>query len=190
MLQRKLESSWTSIIKKTLIQLTQQSRQEKSEMKRGILMIENILKSENIKFIESIENWKDAIHISLMPLLKDGFITEDYEKAILKITEEFGPYYVLSEDLALIHARPADGVLNKQIAITILKKPVYFEEHGYPVRILLALAAVDSESHLDAMRVLSNIFMDVEQIDTLLKAKDSKHVYEFLIEAEKQLMNE
>ncbi len=155
--------------------------------KEGTLMIEDMLHVENIKLLSHIDNWKQAIHISLAPLLEGGYITDQYEKAVLKSTEEFGPYYVLAEDLALIHARPTDGVIKKQMALTLLEKPVYFEEEGDPVRILIALAATDPNSHLDAMRVLSSIFMDADQVAELLNARDSKHVYEFLIEAERHL---
>lgn len=153
-------------------------------------MIEKMLQVENIQLLERVNDWKQAVHLSLMPLLNGGYITENYEEAILKITKEFGPYYIIAENLALIHARPTDGVIQKQIAITLLKEPVYFESDGYPVRILIALAATDPDSHLETMRVLSSIFMEVEQIGMLLKAEDSKHVYEFLIDAEKNLMNE
>lgn len=66
-------------------------------------MISEMLKLENIQIIESAKDWKEAIHLSLEPLVNGGYVTENYEAAIIKCTEEYGPYYVLADDIALIH---------------------------------------------------------------------------------------
>lgn len=150
-------------------------------------MIADMLKKENIRIMEEVNDWKDAIHISLQPLLDGGYITENYEKAILECTEKYGPYYVLAEDFALIHGRPEDGVLEKQLAITIVRKPVVFEGCSFPVRVLIALGASDSNSHLDTMKVLSSIFMDEAKISKLVNADEPQQIYELLITSEENL---
>ena len=43
-------------------------------------------------------------------------VITDYAKGIIDITNEMGPYYVLTDDVALIHGRPETGVLKKQLA--------------------------------------------------------------------------
>lgn len=150
-------------------------------------MIADMMKLKNICIMEEVHDWKEAIHISLEPLLRGGFITENYEKAILECTEKYGPYYVLAENFALIHGRPEDGVLEKQIAITVVRKPVFFEGSSFPVRVLIALGASDSNSHLDTMKVLSSIFMDESKVDELVNAEEPKQIYELLIAAENNL---
>lgn len=147
-------------------------------------MIADMLKIENICIVEEVDDWKAGIHLSLEPLLKGGFITENYEKAILESTKEYGPYYVLAEDFALIHGRPEDGVLEKQLAITLLRKPVIFEGSSFPVRVLIALAASDSNSHLDTMQVLSTIFMDEIKTSKLVNADEPKQIYDLLVSSE------
>lgn len=147
-------------------------------------MIADMLKIENICIVEEVDDWKAGIHLSLEPLLKGGFITENYEKAILESTKEYGPYYVLAEDFALIHGRPEDGVLEKQLAITLLRKPVIFEGSSFPVRVLIALAASDSNSHLDTMQVLSTIFMDESKTSELVNADEPKQIYDLLVSSE------
>lgn len=149
-------------------------------------MIADMLKLENIHIVEEVADWKDAVHLSLEPLLAGGFITENYEKAIIESTKEYGPYYVLAEDFALIHGRPEDGVLKKQLAITLLRKPVIFAEDSFPVRVLIALAASDSNSHLDTMKVLSSIFIDEEKINKLVQSVDPQQIYNLLLESEEQ----
>jgi PTS system ascorbate-specific IIA component len=153
----------------------------------GIQVITDMLKVANIQIVEEISDWKNAIHLSLEPLLKGGYITENYEKAILESTKEYGPYYVLAEDFALIHGRPEDGVIEKQLAITVVKKPVMFDGSDFPVRILIALGASDSNSHLDVMKVLASIFMDNAKIEELVNAEKPQQIYEFLIQEEKNI---
>lgn len=150
-------------------------------------MIADMLKVNNIQIIDSVHDWKEAIHISLDPLLRGGFITEGYERAIIDSTNKYGPYYVLAEDFALIHGRPEEGVIKKQLAITLLREPIIFAEDSFPVRVLIALAASDSNSHLDTMRVLSSIFIDEDKIKELVEATEPQQIYDLLIQAEKNL---
>lgn len=153
-------------------------------------MIADMLKTENICIVQKVDDWKEAIHLSLEPLLQGGYITDNYEKAILESTKEYGPYYVLAEDFALIHGRPEEGVIEKQLAITLLREPVKFSQDGFPVRVLIALAASDSDSHLDAMKVLSTIFMDEEKIKELVQAEEPEQIYDLLISSEAETENE
>lgn len=46
---------------------------------------------------------------------------------------------MLCENVALIHGSTEQGVIKRQIAITLLKEPVKFKEDGYDVRILVTL---------------------------------------------------
>lgn len=170
-------------LKKGFVKIKPESRKEST-------MIGDMLKRESIQVLEKAKDWKDAIHLSLQALVKGGYVTDNYEKAIIKTTEEYGPYYVLARDLALIHARPTDGVIKRQLAVTLLKEPVIFIDESdsagenYPVRILIALAATDSNSHLDTLNVLSGIFIDEEKIKELADAKDPDQIFDLLIEAE------
>lgn len=149
-------------------------------------MILDMLKEENVKILDHVDDWKEAIIVSLQPLVEQGYVTEEYGKAIIDLTNEMGPYYVLTENVALIHGRPETGVLKKQLAITVLKNPVKFSEDGYPVRLLVALAATDSESHLAVIQTLAQLFMSEDAINDVINAEDEKSVYEYLLEFEKK----
>lgn len=150
-------------------------------------MIKDMLKLQNIRMIEEVADWKEAIHVSVNPLVEEGYVTENYEESIIRDTEKYGPYYVLAENLALVHARPEAGVIKKQLAITVVKKAVEFSKDSFPVRVLITLAATDSNSHLDIMRVLSSIFMDESMIQKMVDAEEPEQIYSVLVEAEKNL---
>ena len=98
--------------------------------------------------------------------------------------------YVLTEDIALIHGRPEQGVIRKQLAVTVVREPVRFSEDCFPVRLLIALAATDANSHLDVMQVLASIFLDESKIRELVEAESAEEIYEFLLAEEKERRTE
>lgn len=150
-------------------------------------MIQDMLKQKNVQIVECVNDWKEAITVSLQSLEEQGYVTSEYGQSIIQITEDMGPYYVLTENVALIHGRPESGVLKKQLAVTVLREPIKFSEDGYPVRLLVALAATDSESHLSVMQTLAELFMSEGAIDDLVNAQDAKQIYEYLVEFDKKV---
>lgn len=142
-----------------------------------IIEITDLIKIENIQFIDSVEDWIDAISVAVSPLIKQGYCEERYIDGIIENTYKFGPYYVLCENLALIHADADKGVNKTQLAITILDKPIRFKDGGLDVRILIALAAKDAESHIYAMQAISNIFSNEKKVENLLTTKHREIVY-------------
>lgn len=86
--------------------------------------IYNMLKKENIQIISKVKDWREAIHVAVQPLVNGGYCEARYIDEIIKNTEKLGPYYVLCENLALVHGSTDQGVLKRQIAITLLEEPI------------------------------------------------------------------
>lgn len=145
--------------------------------------MKDMLKLENVQIIDGVKDWVEAIHVGVQPLVDTGFVEPRYIDEIIKNTEKFGPYYVLCENLALLHASAEQGVIKKQLAITSLRNPVKFKPDGYDVRLLVTLAASDPESHLEAMQAISNIFSNQKRIDALVNAPTAEDIYEQFISA-------
>ncbi len=139
-------------------------------------MLESMLVLDNIAIYDKAENWIDAITKAVTPLVEHGFVEARYIQSIIDNTRQYGPYYVLAPELALPHARPEQGVLKKQIGVTLLRHPVKFSEDGYDVRLLITLAASDSQSHLEALQTLSEIMMDESRMAHILKAKTREEI--------------
>ena len=144
-------------------------------------MIQDLIKMENCVIKESVDDWKQAIHVALEPLVKDGCCNDEYEKAVLKMTDEIGPYYVLSDYMALIHASSEAGVSKTQLACTVLKEPVVFTEEKNKVRVLVALCSTDSSSHMDGIVAVSNIFTDEAKEQQLMDATSSQEIYDLFV---------
>jgi mannitol/fructose-specific phosphotransferase system IIA component (Ntr-type) len=146
-------------------------------------MISDILKKENVQILDSVSSWQEAIYVSTKNLVEKGYVTKNYPQKIIELTKKYGAYYVLGPDVALVHARPEDGVIHKQLAITLLKKPVKFDGKEDTVRLIIALAAEDSQSHLKVLKQIAEILSDSKKLQSIIKADDADNLYERFVNA-------
>lgn len=142
-----------------------------------------MLKRENVQIVESVDTWEDAVRVAVQPLVDTGFVEPRYIDGIIENAHKYGPYFVICPDLALLHARPEQGVIKKQLAVTILRQGVRFKEGGDPVRVLVTLAAEDADSHIDVMRTLATMFSDPSNIGSLAAAGSADAVYDQFVGA-------
>ena len=138
--------------------------------------MEKMLSIDNIRIYDHAENWVDAITKAVTPLIENGFVEQRYIQGIIDNNNQYGPYYVLAPEIALPHARPEQGVIKKQLGITLLRHPVKFSPDGYDVRLLITLAASDSEGHLEALKMLSEVMMDEDRIQKVIHAKTREEI--------------
>ena len=140
-----------------------------------------MLKRENVQIVDACEGWEDAVHVAVQPLVDQGYCTSAYIDGIIGNAKEFGPYFVIAPDFALLHARPEQGVIKQQMAVTVLRKGVEFKP-GEPCRVLVTLAAENANSHIDAMRVLATKFADPAAIERVASSEDPDEVYHLFVD--------
>ena len=138
-----------------------------------------LLSKENVQILESAKDWKDAIIKSVLPLEKGGFVTEEYKYAVISNVEEYGPYICIAPHVAMPHARPEQGAISTQIALTLFKNEVSFEKEDAAANLFIALAAADSNSHLDTLMQISEILQDEEKAEKMMQAGDAETLYSF-----------
>lgn len=139
----------------------------------------NLIKESNVQILEGAADWKDAVCQSVAPLERDGFVTEAYKKAIIENVEQLGPYICIAPHIALPHARPEQGVLESQIAVTLFRREVDFNREDASANLFIALAAADSNSHLDVLVQITDILQDEERVANILQAKDETELYHY-----------
>lgn len=140
-----------------------------------------MLKRGNVQIVERVDNWEESVHVAVQPLVDQGYVESAYIDGIISNAKEFGPYFVLCPDLALLHARPDQGVLKQQLAVTVLREPVRFKEEGPDVRLLVTLAATDANGHIDVMRQLAVMFGDPDNIAKIVEAPAADDVYDLFV---------
>ena len=144
-------------------------------------MLSDLLDPSLVQLNVDAADWKDAIYKATQPMIDGGKVTECYVADIIKGKEELGPYFVLTEHVALPHARPECGALESAIGIVTLKTPVEFgSEANDPVKYLFPLSAKDSDAHLSALQSLVELLADPDFFDQLDSANTPQDVMDLV----------
>jgi mannitol/fructose-specific phosphotransferase system IIA component (Ntr-type)/galactitol-specific phosphotransferase system IIB component len=123
------------------------------------------------------KNWSSAVDQAGWPLLNCGAIEARYIDAMKDIIREYGPYMVAWPGIALLHARPEDGVKQLCMSLITLQEPVPFDhETNDPVDIVIALGAVDDRLHLPALLELYELLQDKTAVSTLRTAETRSQI--------------
>ena len=138
-----------------------------------------LVKLENVQICQESHNWQDAIKISTQPLENGGYVKSCYKDEIIKNVEKLGPYFVISDDIAMPHARPEQGAIKTQIAITLFHQGVKFDEKNATPRLFITLSAKDSNEHLEALAKISELLSDDAKVDKILKCQDVQTLYHY-----------
>lgn len=135
-------------------------------------MLSELITSDVIRVHADANDWQDAVTKSCQALIDNGAVEPSYVEAIFRSHQELGPYYVVGPGMAMPHARPEDGVNRLSLAITVIQNGVNFDSEGNdPVKMLVTLAATDSDSHVGAISKLAELFMNEEHVEQICNAQ-------------------
>lgn len=139
----------------------------------------NEIKLSDISIKKEAKDWKEAIKIASKSLIESNKIKTSYIDAMIKVVEENGPYIVITKHIALAHAKPEQGVLEKGLSFTTFNNPIPFGSELFdPVKLIITLAATDSESHLELLAELSDILSESENIEKMFEADNQEEFLE------------
>ncbi|MDF7639249.1 PTS sugar transporter subunit IIA [Lactobacillus sp. ESL0791] len=131
-----------------------------------------IFDEQNVQVVDSIANWQEAVKLASEPLIANQSISEKYITNMIKSVGDNGPYMVLADYFALMHARPGEGVNKMSMSLLVTHEAV--DLAGKPVKIFLIMAATDNASHLESLQKVMTIFMDQDDFQTILTGKKDK----------------
>lgn len=144
-------------------------------------MLSEITNTALIQLNVDAKDWQEAISKSAQVLIDNGKVTEDYVVAMIRSKKENGPYIVITEHVALPHARPEDGVLETAISIATLKEPVVFgHETNDPVKYIFCLSTTDNSSHLKALAELVELLDDKDFYELLDSTENTQEIYDYI----------
>lgn len=141
-------------------------------------MLKDILKG-NIQIGNNVSCWQESIQKAAYPLLQNNDITENYIKAMIQNVLDNGSYMVLLPEFALPHSRPDHGVNKTSLSLLKLKEPIIFPD-DVPVRLLIVLAAIDTNTHLDILFKLVDLVMDETKMKQILSSETIDEIMEIL----------
>lgn len=137
------------------------------------------LTQDKIYLSDEEMDWREALEAVAEPLLKRGSVEPSYVKSIISMLESTGTYMFFVPWLVLAHASPGAGVRRLDVAMGIFRTPVRFSRYRH-AKIVILLAPVDKESHLEILRDLMRIFAVQTRIDELQQKKTAYEVLESL----------
>ena len=139
-------------------------------------MIEKLLTEELVDVSVKAESWEDAVVSAGKLLFNIGKVEERYIQAMIETVKEMGPYIVMAPGIAMPHGRPDSGVNELGIAVVSLEKGVNFGSNEFdPVKLVFAICAKESESHIELLQDLTYILDDerlLEEVDNCNSKKD------------------
>ena len=143
--------------------------------------LRKLLKKENVKFIEGVEDWKDAILQSGNLLVSNRKVTSEYVKEMIELVEKHGPYIVIEEGIAMPHAGVSENVLETGISLLVVKEKVALPE-GRNANIFLSFAAKNKNDNIDIMNDLFELITKHKFIDEVSKMKSYSQLEQYFKE--------
>jgi PTS system ascorbate-specific IIA component len=145
------------------------------------VLVNKALGEGSILLQQSAVDWRECFQLAGNALVASRRVTESYIEEMIQAFEELGPYMVIAPGIALAHARPSAAVLETGLSIVTLKEPVAFgSANNDPVRLVIGLAAVDHDSHIDLMAALSELLMNETKVNILLQTDKEAEVRQTL----------
>lgn len=151
-------------------------------------MLTDIINEKYIELNVEVDSWEESIQYAGQILLRNNCIEERYIEEMIRTKREIGPFIVIAPGIAMPHARPEDGVLKVCMGIITLKNPVEFgSEENDPVKLVIALGAIDNKSHLRALTDLITFLDNEKNIKNIYSCDESKELVELITNFENKL---
>ena len=149
------------------------------------MQLDELLIREAIQAKLDLHTRDEVIRKSGELLVSAGAVEPRYTDAMKQVMDELGPYCVIAPGIALLHARPENGVIKSCLSLITLKTPVVFgHSSNDPVDLVFALGALDKKSHINALAELAGYLSNQEFIRILRDCAETDNlrnsIFDFL----------
>lgn len=135
-------------------------------------MLREALNHRSISVGGKAGGWREAVETSGKLLVDSGAAEERYVAAMIRTTEELGPYAVIAPGVAIPHARPEDGAISVGLSLAALSEPVEFgSKENDPVDLVFGFSTTDADAHVGLLQALADFIEKPENTDALRGAK-------------------
>ncbi|MBM6823138.1 PTS sugar transporter subunit IIA [Fusobacterium mortiferum] len=141
--------------------------------KDKIYNLSELLPLDNIKKVDKVKDWREAIRISGSSLKNAGFIKEEYIEEMIKNVEQNGSYMVVNDIVALPHARTENLVNKTGMSLLVIKNKVIFPDNK-KVKLVLSFSSFDQKEHIDALTKFVTLLENKEFIRNVEKLDEIK----------------
>ncbi len=141
--------------------------------------LKELLTRSNIRIINEVMGWKEAIEFAAVPLLYKNIIKYQYVETIISNIIEHQQIMLIAEDVMIAHAGIDAGVYDVGLSMLLLPEKIMVSDY-MEVKVLFVLATPDYESHLTALNQLISILEDENKLAAIKEAKTKDCILELL----------
>ncbi|HOJ01019.1 MAG TPA: PTS sugar transporter subunit IIA [Anaerolineaceae bacterium] len=143
--------------------------------------LKNALPAEQINLNVSVNDWQEAVREAGQLLLEAGAVSPQYIDAMIQTAKELGPYIVIAKGIAMPHAASEAGAKRAALSLVKLAHPIEFgNPDNDPVELVIGLAAIDGETHMNTMRMLAELIIDRERVSRLFAAQTKEEILQVI----------
>lgn len=157
------------------------SQKQRTGRAVNVPMLDQLLKPGNICLQRQCRSWREVVEAGSEPLLRQGLIEKRYVDQIRENLLQYGPYMVIAPGIALLHARPEDGVREVCMSLVTLHPSVSFgHPENDPVDIAITFGTTDDQAHVYALSQLMELLSHSPSLQRLRKATRPEEVIDIL----------
>lgn len=151
----------------------------------GSAPLSRLLQPSAIRVGAFAADWRAAVREAGDALVASGVTEDAYTDEMIATVEELGPYIVIAPGIALAHSRPSPAVRRVGMSLVTLAGAVEFgHRENDPVRLVVGLAAPDSDGHVTALATLASFLSDETNRESLLSARSVDEIRALVVEFE------
>lgn len=140
-------------------------------------MLKDYLDPSAVSLGNEVKDWRAAIETTGRLLVDSEAAEEKYVQAMVRTTEELGPYVVIAPGVAIPHARPENGAKKVGLSLAVLAEPVEFgSKENDPVDLVFGFSTTDSDAHMELIQALANFIEKEENCQALRDAETAEEI--------------
>lgn len=154
---------------------------EQISLKPVMNSLMDFLDVSHIYIEEEKMNWISAIHKACDSLIEEKVITANYCSSIISQLQVYGPYMFITQNVVLAHAKSEDGAIQLACNLVVFKQKVAFAP-GREAKIVMVLSAPDSQSHLEVLKNINQIFSIATNADAIFECASAEEIQKKMYE--------
>lgn len=135
------------------------------------------ISAETIRLKAEADDWEGAVRIGGQLLVDAGAVEERYVDAMVNAVKEYGPYIVISENVAMPHAKSEDGVKKTKVSIVTFKNSINFgSKDSRDIKLMICISTINSTNHLKALSQLMVLLENDNEIKEIIDTDNKSKV--------------
>ncbi len=136
-----------------------------------------LLPKENIKVVNNVKNWQEAMEISGRILVDNGYTEWEYVESVIDMIHKHGTYMVLKKNFILGHGNYLEKVKKAGLSFLYIKEGVEFPENHF-INCVITLCSRDKKEHTYGLLELHRVIENCDLYRKISEKNSGGEVYE------------